>query len=109
MGIMHSEWKDRLQHWMRTLKDDFYQPLGEIKWNAYRTMDHIDREEVMQKSFVPVEPGFTWGKEYEYCWFQGEAVLSGEAAGERIVLNLAPGGESTLFVNGEPFGTYRAD
>lgn len=109
MGIMHSEWKDRLQHWMRTLKDDFYQPLGEIKWSAYRTMDHIDREEVMQKSFVPVEPGFTWGKEYEYCWFRGDAVLSGEAAGERIVLKLVPGGESTLFVNGEPFGTYRAD
>lgn len=109
MSIMHSEWKDRLQHWMRTLKDDFYQPLGEIPWSAYRTMEQIDREEVRQKSFVPVKPGFTWGKEYEYCWFFGEFDLPREAMGERIVLNLAPGGESCLFVNGEPFGTYRAD
>ena len=29
--------------------------------------------------------------------------------GKRIVLNLKPGGESTLFVNGESFGTYRSD
>lgn len=109
MGIMHSEWRDRLKHWKRTLKDDFYHPLGEIQWMAYRTMEQIDREEVLQKSFVPVKTGFTWGREYEYCWFTGEFVLPEEAAGERIVLNLAPDGESCLFVNGEPFGTYRAD
>lgn len=109
MGIMHSEWRDRLKHWIRTLKEDFYQPLGEIRWATYCTMDHIDREEVSQKSFVPVKPGFTWGKEYEYCWFKGEFALPDEAKGERIVLNLAPGGESSLFVNGEAFGTYRAD
>ena len=30
MKVMHSEWKDRVKHWMRTLKDDLYQPLGEI-------------------------------------------------------------------------------
>lgn len=109
MNIMHSEWTGRLAHWIRTLKDDFYQPLGEIQWNAYRTMEQMDREEVLKKRFVPVKPGFTWGKEYEYCWFAGEINLPAEAAGERIVLHLAPGGESSLFVNGEPFGTFRAD
>ncbi len=109
MGVMHSEWRDRLQHWMRTLKADFYQPLGEIRWTAYRTMEQMDRKEVLREAFVPVEPGFIWGKEYEYCWFSGDFTLPEEAKGERIVLNLAPGGESCLFVNGEPFGTYRAD
>ena len=109
MGVMHSEWRDRLQHWMRTLKADFYQPLGEIRWTAYRTMEQMDRKEVLREAFVPVEPGFIWGKEYEYCWFSGDFTLPEEAKGERIVLNLAPGGESCLFVNGEAFGTYRAD
>ena len=28
MGIMSSEWRGRLQHWMRTLKDDFLQTFG---------------------------------------------------------------------------------
>lgn len=109
MNIMHSEWTGRLKHWLRTLKDDFYHPLGEIQWKAYRTMELMDREAVLQKSFVPVKPGFTWGKEYEYCWFASEFTLPEEAAGERIVMKLAPGGESSLFVNGNPFGTFRAD
>lgn len=52
----------RLQHWMRTLKDDFYRPLGEISWEAFRTMDHLSQEEAMNGPFEPVEPGFTWGK-----------------------------------------------
>ena len=39
MGIMSSEWSGRLQHWMRTLKDDFYRPLGTISWEAFRTME----------------------------------------------------------------------
>ena len=62
MGIMSSEWRGRLQHWMRTLKDDFYRPLGEISWEAFRTMDHLSQEEAMNGPFEPVEPGFTWGR-----------------------------------------------
>lgn len=30
MKVMHSEWRDRVKHWTRTLKEDFYEPLGEI-------------------------------------------------------------------------------
>ena len=37
MNLMHSEWKDRVKHWMRTLRDDLYEPLGEISWEAYPT------------------------------------------------------------------------
>ena len=108
MGIMSSEWRGRLQHWMRTLKDDFYRPLGEISWEAFRTMDHLSQEEAMNGPFEPVEPGFTWGKTWEYCWFRGKVVLPAEAQGKRIVMDLKPDGESTLFVNGQEFGTYRA-
>lgn len=108
MGIMSSEWRGRLQHWMRTLKDDFYRPLGEISWEAFRTMDHLSQEEAMNGPFEPVESGFTWGKTWEYCWFRGKVVLPAEAQGKRIVMDLKPDGESTLFVNGQEFGTYRA-
>lgn len=70
MRIMHSEWRDRLRHWIRTLQDDFYQPLGTIEWNAYRTMEQLTREEVLQKEFVPVECGFTWGRNTNTAGFQ---------------------------------------
>lgn len=108
MGIMSAEWSGRLQHWLRTLKDDFYRPLGTISWEAFRTMEHLSPEEAMKGQFELVEPSFTWGKTWEYCWFRGKVVLPVEAEGKRIVMDLRPDGESTLFVNGQEFGTYRA-
>lgn len=36
MKVMHSEWSGRIKHWIRTLKDDFYEPLGEFRWEAGR-------------------------------------------------------------------------
>ena len=108
MKVMHSEWKDRVKHWMRTLKDDLYQPLGEISWEAFPTMEYLTSEEALKGPFQPVSPGFTWGHEWEYCWFRGSIALPEEAKGQRIVMDLKPQGESALFVNGKSFGTYRA-
>lgn len=109
MKVMTSEWKDRIGHWIRVLKEDFYEPLGEFSWEAFRTTEHFPVEEVWEKQFVPVETGFTWGNTWEYCWFRSRVVLPKEADGKRIVMKLSPGGESTLFVNGKAFGTYRAE
>lgn len=108
MDVLSSEWRDRVAHWVRTLKQDFYAPLGEIGWEAFRTRDHLSPRELESREFVPVSPGFTWGKTWEYCWFRGWVTLPEAAQGKRIVLDLSPGGESTLFVNGRSFGTYRA-
>lgn len=108
MKVMHSEWKDRVKHWMRTLKDDLYQPLGEISWEAFPTMEYLTSEEALKGPFQPVSPGFTWGHEWEYCWFKGSIALPEEAKSQRIVMDLKPQGESALFVNGKSFGTYRA-
>lgn len=109
MNVMHSEWRDRIGHWIRTLKDDFYEPLGEILWEAARTMDELAYEDIDTLTFQKVSPGFTWGKIWEYCWFRGKVTLPDKAEGKRIVMKLAPGGESTLFVNGKSFGTHRAE
>ena len=43
--LMKSEWRGRINHWVRTLKDDFYQPLGEIHWEAFRTSGQLSLEE----------------------------------------------------------------
>ena len=108
MNLMHSEWKDRVKHWMRTLRDDLYDPLGEISWEAYPTMEYLTPEEAQKGPFEPVSPGYTWGHVWEYCWFRGSITLPEQAKGQRIVMDLKPQGESTLFVNGKSFGTYRA-
>ncbi|WP_044913315.1 alpha-mannosidase [Butyrivibrio sp. WCE2006] len=109
MNVMHSEWRGRISHWVRTLKDDFYTPLGEIKWEAARTMEELSFDDLGSLNFSKVKPGFTWGNVWEYCWFRGKVALPKEAEGKRIVLKLNPGGESTLFVNGKSFGTHRAE
>ncbi len=109
MGILSPEWDGRIGHWIRTLEADFYEPLGAVEFKAFRTRDHLMYGELDQAEFVPAPPGFTWGDTWEYCWFLGDIILPERAAGKRIVLDLKPGGESTLFVNGQEFGTYRAD
>ena len=109
MGRLSPEWDGRIGHWIRTLEADFYEPLGAGEFKAFRTRDHLMYGELDQAEFVPAPPGFTWGDTWEYCWFLGDIILPERAAGKRIVLDLKPGGESTLFVNGQEFGTYRAD
>ena len=109
MNVLSSEWRDRIGHWLRTLKDDLYEPLEEIRFEAACTMEYLTPEEAGKLPLVKAEPGFSWGREWEYAWFHAVITLPERADGERIVMNLAPGGESTLFVNGKSFGTYRAD
>ena len=106
---MHSEWKVRIDNWIAVLKQELYMPIGEISFSAFRTKDYLTPEEAMKQSFEPVAPGYTWGETWEYCWFRASIVIPEEAEGKRVVMNLAPGGETTIFVNGEAFGTYRAD
>ncbi len=109
MNVMNSEFTDRITHWIRTLKEDFYEPLGEISFTGFVTDKQLSPKKAAAHEFFPAPPGFVWGSEWEYAWFKGEIILPEEAAGKRIVLNLKPDGESTLFVNGACFGTYRAD
>ena len=108
MGIMGSEYRDRLAHWIRSLKQDFYTPEEEIRFSFCPAQGRQTLSEVRRQTFVPAEPGFAWGEEYGYGWFRAEFTLTEAAAGKPAVLDVQPGGEAALFVNGEAFGTYRA-
>ena len=108
MKTLSAEFEGRLKHWLRVLRDDFYRPLGPIRLEAALTMDRLSPEEAGKLEFQPVEPGFTWGNTWEYGWFRGSFTVPEAGKGKRIVMDLRPGGESTLFVNGKGFGTYRA-
>ena len=108
MKYMHSEWRIRLEHWIDTLKKDLYHPLGAIQAEAFFTMEHLTPEQAAAQAFAPIAPGTPWGKTWEYCWLRGRILLPPEAAGKRVVMDLCTGGETTVFVNGTSFGTYRA-
>ncbi|MBR3503552.1 MAG: alpha-mannosidase [Clostridia bacterium] len=109
MKYMHSEWQRRLAHWLGTLRQDLYLPLGSIDVETFATMDHLTPDEALKGPFEPMRPGTAWGHSYEYRWMRGRIVLPEAAAGKRIVMNLDTGGETTVFVDGKSFGTYRAD
>ena len=109
MKYMHSEWKARLRHWMETLRQDIYLPLGPIEVEAFLTMDHLTPDEAAKGTFAPMPHGTKWGRTYEYCWMHSRITLPAEAQGKRVVMNLTTGGETTVFVDGRSFGTYRAD
>ncbi len=109
MKYMHSEWQKRLAHWLETLKQDLYHPLGNIDVEAFLTMDYLTPEEALRGSFAPMQPGTPWGRTWEYCWMKSRITLPEEAAGKRIVMDLHTGGETTVFVDGKSFGTYRAE
>jgi Alpha-mannosidase len=109
MGIMSNEFRDRVKHWERTLKDDFYLPLGPIAFEGYALMDHITPAEAEKGHFKPVKEGLEWGRTWEYMWLKSTITLPEEAKGQVIVMNLDVGGEATLFVNDKAFGTRRAE
>lgn len=109
MSLLSAEWTARIEHWIRTLQTDFYTSLGKISLKAMRTKERLDPYKMDETKFVPVQPGFIWGEKWEYCWFCGSFCIPKEAVGKRIVMDLNPGGETTIFVNGKAFGTYRAD
>ncbi len=106
---MKPEWMSRLGIWIATLEKEFYEPLGEISLEYFTTYDMLDPAEAEKESFAPAMRGMKWGRTWEYGWFRGDFVLDERAAGKRIVLDIRTGGEATLFVNGEEFGTRRAE
>ena len=66
MALMHSEYRARLEHWQRTLSQDFYRPLDEICFEGFTTMEHLTPEQAEKGCFMPVKEGTEWGHTWEY-------------------------------------------
>ncbi len=109
MGMLRSQERDRLHHWIRTLKMDLYRPLLPLKWEGFTTMAHLPVEEAQKGDFSPIPEGYVWGHTWEYLWLHTCVTLPESARCKKIVLNLDFSGEATLFVDGRAFGTRRAD
>lgn len=108
MSLLSSEYKGRLAHWQRALASDLYRPMGEICFEGFATKRHLTPEEAAAQSFAPVPEGTPWGCAWEYLWLRASVTLPPAAAGKPVAMALDMGGEATLFVNGQAFGTRRA-
>ena len=95
--------------WLDTLKECFYTPMQRLEFSYFTTSMHLSHEEAAEHPFSPAGEGMPWGREWEYGWFRAKLVLGSWAEGKRVVMDLNLGGEATLFVNGECFGTRRDD
>ncbi|MDO5379077.1 MAG: glycoside hydrolase family 38 C-terminal domain-containing protein [Clostridia bacterium] len=109
MSLIHSEYRARIDHWQRVLAEDFYHPLEEIHFEGFTTMEHLTPEQAQCGPFVPFDEGTQWGRTWEYLWLRASVTLPRQAEGKPVVLSLDMGGEATLFVNGQTFGTRRAE
>ncbi len=109
MSLLDHEYAARLAHWERTLLQDLYHPLETIHFSAFATERHLTPEEALRHSFTSIEEGTAWGPSMTYLWLKATIVIPESAQGQIVTMSLAPGGEATLFVNGQAFGTHRAD
>ncbi|MDD5672908.1 MAG: glycoside hydrolase family 38 C-terminal domain-containing protein [Chitinivibrionales bacterium] len=99
-----AEWRKRIDHWRRELKNHFYRQLGTVDMGVFFTLDRLQAQEAGQKTFRPIACGDTWGKKWEYAWFKGALKLPAETAGKRIVLRPDCGGDGVVYINGKALG-----
>ncbi len=104
---MNVEQRDQLILMIEALARDFYHPVGNISLSGFKAERKMLLGEAKVQPRKPYQKGFAWGNAWEYAWMFGTITIPEEVKGERIVMNLNPGGESTLFINDYPFGTYR--
>ena len=106
---MINEIAGQLRHVIEALAADLYHPLGEILLEGFSAPSALTLREAEVRPRLPLPEGTAWGMPWDYAWMFGRFTVPEKAKGERIVMDLQPGGEATLFVNGRPFGARRAD
>lgn len=106
---MTNEWESRVRQWLSVLQKNLYRPVEELTFRCFYTEEQLNPKEAAEHTFVPIEEGEVWGKEWEYGWFMASVTLGEWARGKRVVMDLNLGGEATLYVDGKPFGTRRDD
>ena len=106
---MINEIREQLAHVIEALEADLYHPIGEIELEGFLAPGALTLAEAETYARTPWPAGKVWGKAWDYAWMFGSFTVPEEARGERIVMDLNPGGESVLFVNGKVFGARRAD
>ena len=84
MGLT-GEWKNRIETWINELPNHFYKEIGSIDFDMFRTMQHLNINDVKNMKFEKVTSGFKWGRKWEYAWFKGVVILPEDTEGKRVI------------------------
>lgn len=107
--MLDNEWGSRVKKWLHMMQKQFYMQIGDISWEGFFTMERLSYEEAVLQDCINMEEGLAWGENYEYMWLKGLVRVPESCKGKRMVLNLQPGGEACIYINGMEFGTKRAE
>ena len=100
------EWKHRIQRWQNALWKSCYRPLGRVELSGFTTTAQLTAQQALAGDFKPMPIGAAWGARWEYGWFAGEVTLPAGAAGQCIVVRLAPGAESLVWIDSQIAGAH---
>lgn len=99
------QWDTRLRIWDEAFGRNLYEQLGEVSLFGFTTMERLSLEQAAAREFLPFPKGTEWGRKWEYGWFRAKVTMPEAAAGQRILLHLAPGPEMLVYVNGMEAGS----
>lgn len=108
MSALKPAWLPRVEKWIEYLKNDFYEPVGEINLEGFETDGMISPEEARKHHFEPCSTERGYSHPFGYMWVKGNITVPDSCAGKRLVMDLQFNAEATLYVNGKAYGTHRA-
>lgn len=100
------QWRERIDLWIKAVRDQVYKPLGEVPVKCFFTMDELSAKEAMEQEYKLIEPEDSWGKKWEYAWFRFDINLPKEADKKRIVCIPDVGAESLCYIKNKDTKQY---
>ena len=98
------EWDLRVKNWHDSLPNHFYTKIADVELVGFTTMDQLTVQEAIKKACKPFPKDTKWGKKWEYAWHKFTVKVPKEAKGQRIVIRLNIGQESSIYINGKNAG-----
>lgn len=101
------QWNDRFAICAKELPKHYFRIVQTLSVSGFMTMERLTFEEACsqeKEKAVPVMPGMSWGKRWEYGWFFIRWTVPEELAGEHLILLPGVGEEMLVWVDGTERG-----
>jgi len=99
------EWRKRIDRYRDEFPAHLYRPLGDVELEGFVTSEKLTVQQAARREFLPMPAGTAWGGKWQYGWFRARIELPKASAGQRVVFQGKPGGESLVYINGRVSGS----
>lgn len=99
------EWRKRIDRYRDEFAAHLYRPLGDVELEGFVTSEKLTVQQAARREFLPMPAGTAWGGKWQYGWFRARVELPKASAGQRVVFQGKPGGESLFYINGQASGS----